>query len=151
MYLSSIQHDQLRTLTLAFEIPYRTYIANRLLSIYPERDSFLTAMSQFDTAQLSNNDNGLNGAINKILQAPGQIYKKLECANECFQSRTVNGDQNVPNLGDLNILIYILKHQFSDLIRVFPDFNAFFSLAKNIHMRVINSAILFQKFLRRVI
>lgn len=130
MYLSSIQHDQLRTLTLAFEIPYRTYIANRLLSIYPERDSFLTAMSQFDTAQLSNNDNGLNGAINKILQAPGQIYKKLECANECFQSRTVNGDQNVPNLGDLNILIYILKHQFSDLIRVFPDFNAFFSLAK---------------------
>ncbi len=39
MYLTTKQHDQFRTLLMGFEIPYRNYIARRLISNYPtEKD-----------------------------------------------------------------------------------------------------------------
>lgn len=41
MYLTSAQHDQLRTLIMGFEIPYRSYIAEVILDTYHDKCSFL--------------------------------------------------------------------------------------------------------------
>jgi len=46
MYLTSKQHDQLRTLTMAFEIPYRSYISETVLAILPDKSSFSSSLTQ---------------------------------------------------------------------------------------------------------
>lgn len=45
MYLTSAQHDQLRTLIMGFEIPYRSYIAEVILDTYHDKCSFSTALT----------------------------------------------------------------------------------------------------------
>lgn len=67
MYLTSAQHDQLRTLIMGFEIPYRSYIAEVILDTYHDKCSFSTALTN---AQLSNCQPVLNNTIkNQIIKA----------------------------------------------------------------------------------
>lgn len=44
MYLSTKQHDDFRTLLMSFEIPFRAYIADKIITDYVESASFETAM-----------------------------------------------------------------------------------------------------------
>lgn len=40
MYLSISQHDDFRTLLMAFEIPYRAYIAEKIINDYTSSINF---------------------------------------------------------------------------------------------------------------
>lgn len=44
MYLSTKQHDDFRTLLMSFEIPFRAYIADKIITDYVDSASFETAM-----------------------------------------------------------------------------------------------------------
>ena len=44
MFLSSEQHDRLRTIVMNFEIPFRTYIANVLVEKYSRLNKFCDAL-----------------------------------------------------------------------------------------------------------
>lgn len=67
MYLTSAQHDQLRTLIMGFEIPYRSYIAEVILDTYHNKCSFSTALTN---AQLSN-------CQGKTIRLPHQIFHAI--------------------------------------------------------------------------
>lgn len=45
MYLSIKQHDLFRTILMGFEIPYRSYIADILISSYPSEGLFEHALT----------------------------------------------------------------------------------------------------------
>ena len=46
MYLSTKEHDKLRTIVMGFEIPFRTYIAQKITLSYPDASSFFSAIDQ---------------------------------------------------------------------------------------------------------
>lgn len=131
MYLTSAQHDQLRTLIMGFEIPYRSYIAEVILDTYHDKCSFSTALTN---AQLSNCQPVLNNTIkNQIIKAqknPDKLFDALQFANNSFTTKSVAGSADVPMLGELNVLTYVFQQNFSCLVNIFPCFSDFFSLAR---------------------
>ena len=131
MYLTSAQHDQLRTLILGFEIPYRSYIAEVILSTYHDKNSFSAALTsiQLSTSQPTWN-NTIKNQIAKAQKNPDKLFAALQFANNSFASKSVAGESDVPMLGELNVLIYVFQQNFSLLINIFPCFSDFFSLAR---------------------
>ena len=131
MYLTSAQHDQLRTLIMGFEIPYRSYIAEVILDTYHDKCSFSTALTN---AQLSDCQPVLNNTIkNQIIKAqknPDKLFDALQFANNSFTTKSVAGSADVPMLGELNVLTYVFQQNFSYLVNIFPCFSDFFSLAR---------------------
>lgn len=131
MYLTSTQHDLLRTLIMGFEIPYRSYIAEIILSAYPNKDLFISAL---ENVQLSESqavwNNTIKGEIIKAQKNANKIYNALEFAHKCFVLRGVEGESDVPMLGQLNVLVYVFQQEFSCLINLFPCFSEFFALAR---------------------
>ena len=131
MYLTSAQHDQLRTLIMGFEIPYRSYIAEVILDTYHDKCSFSTALTN---AQLSDCQPVLNNTIkNQIIKAqknPDKLFDALQFANNSFTTKSVAGSADVPMLGELNVLTYVFQQNFSCLVNIFPCFSDFFSLAR---------------------
>lgn len=124
MYLTSAQHDQLRTLIMGFEIPYRSYIAEVILDTYHDKCSFSTALTN---AQLSNCQPVLNNTIkNQIIKAqknPDKLFDALQFANNSFTTKSVAGSADVPMLGELNVLTYVFQQNFSCLVNIFPCFS----------------------------
>lgn len=131
MYLTSAQHDQLRTLIMGFEIPYRSYIAETILSTYHDKNSFSRALTSI---QLSSSqpiwNNTIKNQIAKAQKNPDKLFDALQFAYNSFSSKSVVGESDVPMLGELNVLIYVFQQDFSFLISVFPCFSDFFSLAR---------------------
>ena len=44
MYLTSRQHDKLRSIVMNFEIPFRTFISDTLIKRYPTLELFQIAL-----------------------------------------------------------------------------------------------------------
>lgn len=49
MYLSTKEHDKLRTIVMGFEIPFRTYIAKKITLSYPDASSFFSNRPYYST------------------------------------------------------------------------------------------------------
>lgn len=130
MYLTSKQHDQLRTLTMAFEIPYRSYISEMVLAILPDKSSFSSSLTQANAQQLANGNPGLVSQIVSAKNSASKLFDKLAFSKTSFDNRTVIGDSDVPYIGELNILVLIYQQSFSPMISLFPDFASFFALAR---------------------
>jgi len=130
MYLSSNQHDQLRTLTMAFEIPFRSYIAEMILSVFPTEASFSANIRNVNANQMANNDTGIASQILKAQTQSKKLFDKLSFAKNSLDTRTAVGEADVPMVGELNTLILIYQQYFSSMINLFPDFSSFFSLAR---------------------
>lgn len=130
MYLTSKQHDQLRTLTMAFEIPYRSYISETVLAIFPDKSSFSSSIAQVNIPQLANGNPGLASQITLVKNSASKLFDKLSFSKTSFDHRTVIGESDVPYISELNILVLIYQQSFSPMISLFPDFASFFSLAR---------------------
>ncbi len=130
MYLSSNQHDSLRTLTMAFEIPYRSYISDTLINKFPTKSSFSSSLAGIDIATLSSGNPGLHGQLVALQNNSGKIFDALSFAKNSFDTMHVSGENDVPMLGQLNTLTLVYQSDFSQLINLFPDFSTFFVLAK---------------------
>lgn len=131
MYLTSAQHDQLRTLIMGFEVPYRSYIAEIVLNTYHDKALFSTALAN---VQLSASHPAWNNTIKKQIakaqKSPDKLFDALQFAKKSFDSKSVVGEADVPMLGELNVLTYVFQQEFSSLIGIFPCFLDFFSLAR---------------------
>ena len=130
MYLTSKQHDQLRTLTMAFEIPYRSYISETVLAMFPDKSSFSSSIAQVNIPQLANGNPGLAAQITLVKNSASKLFDKLSFSKTSFDHRTVIGESDVPYISELNILVLIYQQSFSPMISLFPDFASFFSLAR---------------------
>lgn len=131
MYLTSTQHDQLRTLVMGFEIPYRSYIAETLLSLYPDKGSFADAISKTQAAPSQSAwDNAIQSQIIKMQKSSDKLFDALLFSQVSFAAKSVTGEADVPMLGELNMLTYVFQEEFSSLTAVFPSFSDFFAFAR---------------------
>lgn len=104
MYLSIKQHDQFRTLLMGFEIPFRGYIADVLMTHY-------SSANELETALLAKNAS-LTPADPFFLRdvLPNSVkHSKVEKMYNTFSTAAstteiVAVDQDMPMVGALNII-----------------------------------------------
>ena len=130
MYLSIHQHDLFRTLLMGFEIPYRNYISDILISNYPTKQAFESALaSKNSSLQLSDPfflRNTLPNACDPLkIEA---MYNRFSAA--LTTTEIVAVDKDMPMIGALNIVTFSLTTDFRDLFNLFSDYSSFCDLAE---------------------
>lgn len=125
MYLSSKEHDQLRTIVMGFEVPFRTFISRRLTSVFSTESDFVTAIN---TAVLAP---GLPAMFcsefGKLKATPFHYYKLLMDAAQTCIIKCVPNEINVPNIATLITLYEVFGNEVNDFLAAFPNHSSFVS------------------------
>lgn len=129
-YLSIRQHDLFRTLLMGFEIPYRGYIADILISAYPDENALENALISKKTSLQPSDHNFLRNTLPSAcnhakVQA---MYDKFSTASTTTEIVTV--DQDMPMVGALNIVTFALTNDFQFLYNIFSGYSNFCDLAE---------------------
>lgn len=121
MYLSVTQEDRLRTIVLGFEIPFRSYVSETVLSSYMDKTSFKAALSD-KVSKLSAIDS--KAKIDNTRRMNGNAEKIYDIMKECYDAYCAGGvtkEIDVLYVSDLIWSIKIFPDLFSDLYALFPD------------------------------
>ena len=124
MYLSTKEHDKLRTIVMGFEIPFRTYIAQKITLSYPDASSFFSAIDQITLP-----DNASQELKSKYGQMKSQFayyYQLFEMTIQSSINKIVENDINVPDVGTLVSTIKIFEPLFHDYTSCFSNYNTLF-------------------------
>lgn len=130
MYLTIKQHDMFRTLLMGFEIPFRAYIADVVVSNYTE-DTFESQMDA-KNALLSHTSpqflrNVLPNAATK--RTFKNAFEKFVTAKTSVEE-IVTEDIELPMVGALNLVTFALTENFINLYSLFGTYNAYCDLAE---------------------
>lgn len=130
MYLSIKQHDQFRTLLMGFEIPYRGYIADILMTNYPLMNDLEAALVSKNTFLQSSDPFFLRTTLPNAAK-----HAKVEKMYNAFSTaiattEIVAVDQDMPMVGALNIATFALTGDFQDLYNIFTTYSLFCDLAE---------------------
>lgn len=87
MYLSTKEHDKLRTIVMGFEIPFRTYIAQKITLSYPDASSFFSAIDQITLP-----DNASQELKSKYGQMKSQFAYYYQLFEMTIQSKRIFND-----------------------------------------------------------
>ena len=123
MYLSTKEHDKLRTIVMGFEIPFRTYIAQKITLSYPDASSFFSAIDQITLP-----DNASQELKSKYGQMKSQFayyYQLFEMTIQSSINKIVENDITVPDVGTLVSTIKIFEPLFHDYTSCFSNYNTF--------------------------
>lgn len=117
MYLSLKQHDLFRTLLMGFEVPFRSYIADVVISHYPTYIDFSTELNN-RKATLSLADpiflrDKLPSSCTEKNCA--KLYARFVTANQNRHVDVITSDNDVPMVGHLNIVTFAFQNLFADL------------------------------------
>lgn len=131
MYLTTEQHNKLRTIAMNFEIPFRTFVAHRILNKYPTLDMF---QSELMTR------NGLEGVshifkshMGKIKSQAKHVYGLLELTLKSMQDGIVEQEINVPDVATVVGLTMIFSDEFKEFIECFSNTDAFILQIEKYH------------------
>lgn len=125
MYLSTKEHDQLRTIVMGFEVPFRTFIARRLISIYETESDFANSLNQkVLTTGLSEM---FSSEFGKLKASPSHYYKLLIDAVQACSDKCVSSEINVPNIATLITLYEVFNDKLADFMCAFSDHMLFVS------------------------
>lgn len=131
MYLSSEQHDKLRTIVMGFEIPFRTYIANILTEKYGGVNEFSVALlSERVPEDISPI---FKSQINKLKSQPERIYNLLEITIESMNKKVIAEDVNVPDVASIVALILLFQDAFTGFVEMFTEREGFLSQIEKYH------------------
>lgn len=121
MYLSVTQEDRLRTIVLGFEIPFRSYVSETILSTYADKASFkvvlsdkVSKLSVMDSKAKTDNTKRMSGNAEKIYDIMKECY-------DAYCAGGVTGEIDVLYVSDLIWSIKIFPELFSGLFALFPD------------------------------
>lgn len=130
MYLSISQHDDFRTLLMAFEIPYRAYIAEKIINDYTSSINFETAMKAKKDSLQQYDMQYLRDILPKLCQGNklSKLYAKFNSAYDP-QPIVVN-EIEVPMVGQLNLVTFSLTSSFIDLYSIFSGYHDYCLLAE---------------------
>lgn len=131
MYLSTKEHDKLRTIVMGFEIPFRTYIAQKITLSYPDASSFFSAIDQITLP-----DNASQELKSKYGQMKSQFayyYQLFEMTIQSSINKIVENDINVPDVGTLVSTIKIFEPLFHDYTSCFSNYNTFIAQLDKYH------------------
>lgn len=134
MYLSSIQHSNLRTLVMDFEIPYRSFVACKILDTYKTESDFYNAiLSNENLIKTYVSINEFASEYGKIKSNTHKYFTLLNNAYNAIGKDIQHDEIDVPYLSTLNIFILTFPQIFSDYISRFYDSNSFWEKATRIH------------------
>ena len=132
MYLSLKQHDLFRTLLMGFEVPFRSYIADVVISHYPTYIDFSTELNN-RKATLSLADpiflrDKLPSSCTEKNCA--KLYARFVTANQNRHVDVITSDNDVPMVGHLNIVTFAFQNLFADLYLLFGEYHDYCVLAE---------------------
>lgn len=130
MYLSTKQHDDFRTLLMSFEIPFRAYIADKIITDYVDSASFETAMKAKNNSLQPYDIQYLRDILPKICSGNklNKLYDKFITSYN--PTPIVVNDIEVPMVGQLNIVTFALTSTFIDLYNIFSNYTDYCLLAE---------------------
>lgn len=132
MYLTLKQHDQFRTLLMGFEVPFRSYVAQRVVETFGDRAHFENILIN-KNATLSPSDPAfLRQTLPSICTAKklGQMYDKFVNAYKNIDKTIIPMEADVPTVGNLNIVTFSFLNVFSPLYDLFGSYADFCKLAE---------------------
>ena len=132
MYLSIKQHDAFRTLLMGFEIPFRTYIAQTIITKYPSPLNFKAIMVSKLNLISPSSPEILKKNLNRICSSSNcdKLYQMLQTAASSTDE-IVPEDTNVPYICDLNVVSCALTEDFSELHSRFNSYNSYCDFAED--------------------
>lgn len=130
MYLSTKQHDDFRTLLMSFEIPFRAYIADKIITDYVDSASFETAIKAKNNSLQPYDIQYLRDILPKICGGNklNKLYNKFITSYNPIP--IVVNDIEVPMVGQLNIVTFALTSTFIDLYNIFSNYTDYCLLAE---------------------
>lgn len=130
MYLSAVQHDNFRTLLMSFEIPFRAYIADKIITDYPDNTSFDSTMKAKCQSLQTYDVQYLRDILPKMCSDNklAKLYDKFISAYD--PQPIVINEIEVPMVGQLNLVTFALTSSFIDLYNIFSSYTDYCMLAE---------------------
>lgn len=121
MYLSVSQCDQLDMAVKSFEVAFRSYVANRIVSELNTEAVFCSKIAELDNSIEQSSiilSGKMKSLLKKIIRNSSCFYSNLEYANNCFLSGQESTDpHDVSYLSEIIGLSYLFATTyFSDLL-----------------------------------
>jgi hypothetical protein len=133
MYLSIQSSHKLNEVILNFEVAYRSFIAEKILNVYPAENDFKNALDKLSTETQKSSvifSHRFSSKINAVKKDFQKNYKALELCKKAFTTRTPV-ELEAPFISTLNDYVAIFYNtifQSSDLLKgVSPSDYIFFA------------------------
>lgn len=126
MYLTIKQHDSFRTLLMGFEIPFRKYVADIIISEYNTAEAFDAAMRSKNMLLTPSSPDYLKDVLPKACKSNTlkQAYSKFQTATSST-NEIIMDDIDIPMVGALNLVTFALVENFRDLHSLFGTYDSF--------------------------
>ena len=131
MYLTTNQHNRLRTIVMNFEIPFRTFIACEILEKYSTVEMFCSALMSKDEPEGISQT--FRSQIGKIKSQSERVYSLLALSRESMKKRIIKKEINVPDVATIVGLIMIFHVEFKGFIQCFSDYDGFITQIEKYH------------------
>lgn len=131
MYLTTNQHDRLRTIIMSFEIPFRTYIATILLGKYSDINKFNKALIYGES--IEDISPVFKSQIGKIKSKPEYTYDLLKSTLESRDKKIIKNEVKVPDVATIVGLILFFHKDFGDFISIFVEKEIFVKQIEKYH------------------
>ena len=131
MYLSTEQHDRLRTIVMSFEIPFRTYIANTLVEKYSQLNEFYDALMHEEVSE--DISPTFKSQIGKIKSQPERIHNLLKVTVESMNKKVNDEDVAVPDVATIVGLVLLFQDIFSGFIEMYVERETFLTQIEKYH------------------
>lgn len=131
MYLTIRQHDLFRTLLMGFEIPFRRYVADTVISKFASDDSFEKTMMGKEALLSPASPQFLRDVLPKACSDKKLkvLYGKFETAITSTDE-IISEDIDIPMVGALNLVTFAIIEEFSELYALFGSYNSYCDLAE---------------------
>ena len=119
MYLSNREHDQFRTIVMGFEVPFRTFIARRLTSVYNSEEAFSVALN--NAIIPPDSPVFVASEMGKIRANTAHYYKVLLDTVQACNLKCVPNEIDVPYVATLITLYLVFENTIRDYLAGFPN------------------------------
>lgn len=134
MFLSNHQHEQLRTIVMDFEIPYRAFVAKRIFDTYATENDFINALQEKANPENYSSDIiPISNYFSQFKSNPKKLYSLLKNVNDIFGKSIVEDSVEVPFVSQINALVLVFSDIFSDYILRFYEASSFWEQADRYH------------------
>lgn len=117
---------------MGFEIPFRSYIAEKITTNYDTNDKFLTGLTLRKNNLGVSDPAFLRQQLPKVCNNEGakKMYNKFVVANNNKDKSIIEVEQDIPMVGALNIVTFAFISLFSELYSAVGDYAAYCNLAE---------------------
>ena len=140
MYLSTKQHDKLRTIIMNVEIPYRAFVADKIITHYRDFGMFDDDIKAKSSGILQGVDGKIyDSEFGKIKSNTKHVYEILNNSKKSIGQDVICEDIKVPNISQINTLVITLNNIFMPMIYRFGNIETFWKQAyqyKNIRNKL---------------